>query len=190
MVKSHEQEYDVFAEDPWTSYHISALKLDQKLNKAINVDFNGLNNNGGGGRHGLSKTHLDFNPELYTNFMVYKSPEGWICLHDRMGFKVDFVCCIHLPLSALKNHPVIPKSLKRIQETFPNIQMDDVVRLVPKTSSKFLRSGPYNVILGSDLKTGQQHVSDWIVGLGGIENAILQQFETPLFCLMLLKYFR
>ena len=177
----------MFAEDPWTSCHISALKLDQHLNMAINVDLNMLNNNGGGGRHGLSKTHLDFNPELYTNFMVYKSTEGWICLHDRMGFKVDFVCCIHLPLSALKNHPVIPKSLKRIKEIFPDIQMEDVVRLVPKTSSKFLRSG---VNLEHDLITGKLHISDWIVGLGGIENLILQQFETPLICLMLLKYFR
>ena len=180
----------MFAEDPWTSYHISALKLDQHLNMAINVDLNGLNHEGGGGRRGLSKTHLDFNPSMFTNFMIYKSTEGWICLNDRMGFKVDFVCCIHLPLSALKNHPFIPNSLKRIQKTFPDIQMDDIVCLVPKTSSKFLRSGPYNVILGSDLKTGQQHVSDWIIGLGGIENAILQKFETPLFCLMLLKYFR
>ena len=180
----------MFTEDPWTSYHISALKLDQRLNRAINVDFNGLNNNGGGGRHGLSKTHLNFNPELYTNFMVYKSAEGWICLHDRMGFKVDFVCCIHLPLSALKNHPVIPKSLKRIQDTFPDIKMENIVRLVPKTSSKFLRSGPYYPFLGDDLKTGQKNVSDWIIGLGGIENAILEQFETPLLCLMLLKYFR
>ena len=104
-----------------------------------------------------------------------------------MGFKVDFVCCIHLPLSALKDHPVIPKSLKRIQETFPDIQMEDIVRLVPKTSSKFLRSGPDSVNLKHDLITGKLHVSDWIIGLGGIENAILQQFETPLFCLTLLK---
>ena len=180
----------MFAEDPWTSYHISALKLDGCLNMAINMDLNGLNHEGGGGRNGLSKTHLDFNPELFTNFMVYKSMEGWVCLFDRIGFKVDFVCCIHLPLSALKNHPVIPNLLKKIKETFPDIKMEDIVRLVPKTSSKFLRSGPYNVNLGNDLKTGQQHVSDWIFGLGGIENAILQQFETPLFCLMLLKYFR
>ena len=180
----------MFAEDQWTSCHISALKLDHHLNRAIHIDLNMLNNNGGGGRHGLSKEHLNFNPELYTNFMVYKSTEGWICLHDRMGFKVDFVCCIHLPLSALKNHPVIPKSLKRIQEIFPDIKMEDVVRLVPKTSSKFLRSGPDGVNLECDLITGKLHVSDWIVGLGGIENLILQQFETPLICLMLLKYFR
>ena len=180
----------MFAEDPWTSCHISALKLDQHLNMAINVDLNGLNHEGGGGRNGLSKSHLDFNPELFTNFMVYKSIEGWICLFDRMDFKVDLVCCIHLPLSALKNHPVIPNSLARIQETFPDIQMEDIVRLVPKTSSKFLRSGPDGVNLEHDLITGKLHVSDWIVGLGGIENAILEQFETPLLCLMLLKYFR
>jgi hypothetical protein len=36
----------------------------------------------------------------------------------------------------------------------------------------------------------QRNVSDWVIGLGGIENKILEQFETPLLCLMMLKYFR
>ena len=136
----------MFSEDPWTTSYISALKLDQHLNMAISVDLNMLNNNGGASRNGLSKKNLDFNPELFTNFMIYKTTEGWRCLHDSMGFNVDFVCCIHLPLSALKNHPVIPNSLKKIQDTFPDMQMEDTVRLVPKTSPKFKRSCSYNVI--------------------------------------------
>ena len=146
IVKSYEEEYDMFSEDPWTTNYISALKLDQHLNMAIHVDLNMLNNNGGSSRNGLSKNNLSFNPELFTNFMIYKTTEGWRCLHDSMGFKVDFVCCIHLPLSALKNHPVIPNSLKKIQDTFPDMQMEDTVRFVPKTSPKFKRSCPYNVI--------------------------------------------
>ena len=36
----------------------------------------------------------------------------------------------------------------------------------------------------------QRNVSDWVIGLGGIENMILKHFETPLICLMLLKYLR
>ena len=145
-VKSHEEEYDMFSEDPWTTNYISALKLDQHLNMAIHVDLNMLNNNGGSSRHGLSKNNLSFNPELFTNFMIYKTTEGWRCLHDSMGFNVDFVCCIHLPLSALKDHPVIPDSIMKIQDTFPNIQIEDMVRLVPKTSPKFQRSCSYNMI--------------------------------------------
>ena len=146
IVKSHEQEYDMFTEDAQrTTNYISALKLDQHLNVAMNGDLNMLNNNGGSSRGGL-KTNLKFSPELFNNFMIYKSTDGWICLHDSMGFKVDFVCCIHLSLSALKHHPVIPHSLMKIQETFPNMQMEDSVRLVPKTSPKFMRSCHYNVI--------------------------------------------
>ena len=136
----------MFTEDPQrTTNYISALKIDQHLNTAMHRDLNMLNNNGGSSR-GELKTNLNFNPGLFTNFMVYKSTEGWICLHDSMGFKIDFVCCIHLPLSALKNHPVIPNSLKKIQETFPDMPMEETVRLVPKTSPKFLRSNCYNVI--------------------------------------------
>ena len=145
-VKSHEEEYDMFSEDPWTTNYISALKLDQHLHMAIHSDLNMLKNNGGGGRHGLSKSNLDFNPELFSNFMIYKTTEGWKCHHYSMGFKVDFVCCIHLPLSALQDHPVIPNSIMKIQDTFPNIQMEDMVRLVPKTSPKFKRSCSYNII--------------------------------------------
>ena len=146
VVKSHEQEYDMFTEDPQrTTNYISALKLDQHLNVAMNGDLNMLNNNGGSSQGSL-KTNLNFSPQLFSNFMIYKSTDGWICLHDSMGFKVDFVCCIHLPLSALKDHPVIPDSIMKIQDTFPNIQMEDMVRLVPKTSPKFQRSCSYNMI--------------------------------------------
>ena len=63
IVESYKEEYDMFSEDPWTTNYISALKLDQHLNMAINVDFNMLNNNGGGSRHGM-KNNLDFNPEF------------------------------------------------------------------------------------------------------------------------------
>ena len=144
-VKSHEEEYDMFSEDPWTTNYISALKLDQHMNMAININLNMLNT-GGSSRNGLSKRNLDFDPELFSNFMIYKTTEGWKCHHDSMGFKVDFVCCIHLPLSALKDHPVIPDSIMKIQDTFPNIQIEDMVRLVPKTSPKFQRSCSYNII--------------------------------------------
>ena len=69
VVKSHEQEYDMFTEDPQrTTNYISALKLDQHLTMAMNGDLNMLNNNGGSSRGGL-KTSLNFNPELFTNFM-------------------------------------------------------------------------------------------------------------------------
>ena len=107
-----------------------------------------------------------------------------------MGFKVDFVCCIHLPMSALKNHPVIQKSLERVQNTFPNIKFEDLVRLVPKTSPRFLKTSPSDVNLHYQQYTGKLQVSDWVLGFGSIENAILNQFETPLICLMLLKYYR
>ena len=80
----------------------------------------------------------------HPNIQITK--DGWICHHDSMSFKVDFVCCIHLPLSALKDHPVIPDSIMKIQDTFPNIQIEDMVRLVPKTSPKFQRSCSYNMI--------------------------------------------
>ena len=139
IVKSHEQEYDMFTEDPqWTTNYISALKLDRHFIEALNRDLNMLNNIGSS--RGKLKTNLDLSPEFFTNFMIYKYTDGWMCLHDSMGFKVDFVCCIHLPLSALKNHPIIPSSLMKIQETFPDMQMEDTVRLVPKTSPKFIRS--------------------------------------------------
>lgn len=162
--------------------------FDKKYEKFKVTNFK-LSLDQGGGNSGL-KNNLNFNPELFTNFMMYKCNEGWNYLYDSMGFKVDFVCCIHLHLSALKTHPVIPKSLNRIQETFPNIKIDDeIVRLVPKTSPKFKRQCQYNVIQHGTYAS-QMNVSDWIIGLGGIENKILQQFETPLICLMLLKFYR
>ena len=81
----------MFTEDPQrTTNYISALKLDQHLTMAMNGDLNMLNNNGGSSQGGL-KTNLNFNPELFTNFMIYKSTDGWICHHDSMSFKVDFV---------------------------------------------------------------------------------------------------
>ena len=158
-VKSHEEEYDMFSEDPWTTNYISALKLDQHMHMAIDTNLNMLNT-GGGGRSGLSKKNLDFNPELFSNFMIYKTTEGWKCHHDSMGFKVDFVCCIHLPLSALKDHPVIPDSIMKIQDIFPNMQIEDMVRLVPKTSPKFQRSCSYNMI---------QHGVHFILNLQNLE---------------------
>jgi hypothetical protein len=140
IVKSHKQEYDMFTEDPQgTTNYISGLKLDQHLNLAMNRDLNMLNNNGGSRRGGL-KSNLDFSPKLFTNFMIYKSTDGWKCFHDSLGFKVDLVCCINLSLSALKSQPVIPYSLMKIREIFPDMQMEDTVRLVPKTSPKFIRS--------------------------------------------------
>ena len=154
----------MFTEDPQrTTNYISALKLDQHLNMAMNGNLNMLNNNGGSSRGGL-KTNLSFSPELFSNFMIYKSTDGWICLHDSMGFKVDFVCCIHLSLSALKHHPVIPTSLIKIQETFPNMQMEDTVRLVPKTSPKFMSSCQYNVI---------QHGVDFIMNLQNFKQILM-----------------
>ena len=109
----------------------------------MNGDLNMLNNNGGSSQGGL-KTNLNFRPELFSNFMIYKSTEGWTCHHDSMGFKLDTVCCIHLPLSALKNHPVIPNSLKKIQEIFPGLKIEDIVRLVPKLSFRFEKKHFHN----------------------------------------------
>ena len=119
-------------------------------------------------------------------------PNFWLPyrIHDTMGFKVDLVCCIHLPISAIKNHPVIPKSLEKIKNTFPSIQFEDLVRLVPKTSPRFLKTSPSDVNLQYQQYIGKLQVSDWVLGFGSIENAILNQFETPLVCLMLLKYYR
>ena len=39
IVKSHEQEYDMFSEDPWTKYHINAAKLTKHLHCAIAIDL-------------------------------------------------------------------------------------------------------------------------------------------------------
>ena len=175
IFKSHEQEYDMFSEDPWTKYHINAAKLAQHLHCAIAIDLS----------IGSRPDHL------FTNFMIYKSTEGWTCHHESMGFTLDTVCCIHLPLSALKNHPVIPNSLKRIQETFPDLKIEDVVRLVPKLSPRFGGNHSKKVDYErEDLKKMSIQDKDWVLGFGSIENSILQQFETPVICLMLLKYFR
>lgn len=188
IVKSFELGFDMFAEKDG-AFHISAQKLDQHLNMAVNMDLNMLNNSGGNG--GLSKKHLDFSSDLFTNFFIYKSDEGWTSIHDTMKFKVDLVCCIHLPLSALENHPIIPSSLKSILRVFPGINFnDDIVRLVPKTSPLFLKSSKSGVNLRDQQHTQKLQVSDWVLGLGSIENKILQQFETPILCLMLLKYLR
>ena len=174
IVKSHEQEYDMFSEDPETKYHINAAKLAKHLHMHMAIDLS----------IGTERNHL------FTNFMIYKSTEGWTCHHDSMGFKLDTVCCIHLPLSALKNHPVIPLSLKRIQETFPDLKIEDIVRLVPKLSPRFQTKHPKKVDYEKeDFKTAIEN-KDWVLGFGNIENSILQQFETPVLCLMLLKYFR
>ena len=190
IVKSFELDFDMFAEKDG-AFHISAQKLDQQLNMAVMVDLNMLNNNGGGGNGGLSKRNLDFCSDLFTNFFIYKSDEGWTSIHETMKFKVDLVCCIHLPLSALENHPIIPSSLKSILSVFPDINFnDDIVRLVPKTSPLFLKSSESGVNLRYQQHTQKLQVSDWVLGLGSIENKILQQFETPMLCLMLLKYFR
>ena len=97
------------------------------------------------------------------------------------------VCCIHLPMSAVKKHPVIPKSLERIKNTFPSIEFEDLVRLVPKTSPRFLKTGASDVNLQYQEAIGKLQVSDWVLGFGSIENKILNQFETPFVCLILLK---
>ena len=183
IVKSHEQEYDMFSEDPEKKYQISAPKLDQHLHCAISIDLNRFNESGRSDR-------IDFDCKFFSNFMIYKSTEGWTCHNDSMGFKLDTVCCIHLPLSSLKNHPVIPNSLKKIQETFPDLKVEDIVRLVPKLSPRFEKNHSKKVNFEKkDLKISIQD-SDWVLGFGSIENSILQQFETPVLCLMLLKYFR
>ena len=174
IVKSHEQEYDMFSEDPWTKYHINAAKLAKHLHCAIAID--------------LDSGHEKNNQ--FTNFMIYKSTEGWTCHHDSMGFKLDTVCCIHLPLSALKYQPVIPQSLKKIQQTFPDLKIEDVVRLVPKLSPRFGRNHSKVDYERHDLEKNSIQDKDWVLGFGSIENSILQQFETPVLCLMLLKYFR
>ena len=184
IVKSHEQEYDMFSEDPGTKFHINAAKLAQHLHCAIAIDLNRFNESGRTDR-------IDFDCKFFSNFMIYKSAEGWTCQHDSMGFKLDTVCCIHLPLSALKNHPVIPNSLKKIQKTFPDLKIEDIVRLVPKLSPRFGRNHSKKVDYEREnLKKMSIEDKDWVLGFGSIENSILQQFKTPVLCLMLLKYFR
>ena len=184
IVKSHEQDYNMFSEDPEEKHQISAPKLGQHLHCAIFSDLNMFNESGSSGRIG-------FDCKFFSNFMIYKSTEGWTCHHDSMGFKLDTVCCIHLPLSALKNHPVIPHSLKKIQETFPDLKIEDIVRLVPKLSPRFGRNHSKKVDYEREnLKKMSIEDKDWVLGFGSIENSILQQFETPVLCLMLFKYFR
>ena len=68
-VKSFEEDFDMFAEKDG-AFHVSAQKLDQHLNMAVNMDLNMLNNNGGGGRNGLSKSYFEFNSDLFTNFIL------------------------------------------------------------------------------------------------------------------------
>ena len=73
IVKSHEQEYDMFSEDPGTKYHINAAKLAKHLHMHMAIDLS----------IGTERNHL------FTNFMIYKSTEGWTCHHDSIGFKLD-----------------------------------------------------------------------------------------------------
>ena len=76
IVKSYEENYDMFAEKDG-AYHISAQKLDKRLRVAVPMDLNSLNSGGGGGNNGLSKQHIRFNCDFFTNIMIYKSSEGW-----------------------------------------------------------------------------------------------------------------
>ena len=39
IVKSHEQEYDMFSEDPGTKYHINAAKLAKHLHMHMDIDL-------------------------------------------------------------------------------------------------------------------------------------------------------
>ena len=197
IVKRLEDKFDIFAEREGV-FHVSAYKLDQLRNTAVSLDLNSLNSGGGGGRNTFLN-YIDFNCDMFADTMIYKTAEGWASISHTLGFKLDLVTAIQLPLSALNHHPTIPKSLERIKTIFPEIQVDNVVQLVPKTSPGFSRSNTNarnNVWGNLDSLDPQANdnfynpkVSDWVIGLGSLENEILHQFDTPAQCLMLLKYF-
>ena len=184
-VTTIQERYDIFA-TRGEIFHLSAGKLEYLVSKAVTLDLNSLNSGGGGGTSGL-KQQVDFNPNMFVDIMAFKTEEGWNYFQKKVGFAVDIVPCIHLPLIALEDHPTIMKSIKRITRIFPNLSMENIIRLVPKTSPKF--QNVVNIPSGRHSSRIPDIVSDWVLGLGDVENAILKNFEAPALCLMLLKYF-
>ena len=167
-------------------YHISGKKITLLLLNAISNELNALNTMGGG-TGGLKQTNR-FECQMFRNFLMYKTEEGWASAIQPLNFNVDLAACIQLPMHALKEHPTIVQSLKKIRNIFPNLEIENVVRLVPKTSPRFYKE--HNIDYANyDYESKEDRKSDWVLGLGGVENMILQHFETPTNCLMLLKYF-
>ena len=134
-VRELEDKFDIFAEDGET-YHVSAYKLDQIVRKAVIMDLNNLNNESGSGTREL-KQYIVFDLNMWTDTLAYPADEGWPSHSHNIAFKVDIVSCIQLPLANLTAHPTITKTIKNIKNIFPDIPIEDIVRLVPKMSPRF-----------------------------------------------------